>query len=299
MNSNIFGIKINTNINKKFVLTEIEKAITKKDPCLVCTTNSEFIVDALDDPQFKKIINTSLLSVPDGIGVLMATRYLQEIAKIEKDVMPLIIFLRKLLIGLKIGFVGLKNPQKLGYRIPGIELMQDMCELAAERNYNIFILGGWPKDKLGRPLKENTDIATTTAQTLKNKYPNLNIVGSSSAFSYKEEDDIATLDYIHSCMQKVGVTSIDMIFVAYNHINQEKWLTRNMKKIPAYVGMGVGGSLDFISGYQQRAPYFIQKISLEWLYRLYKEPWRYRRILKAFPYFPYLVFKRSLLYTRK
>src|SRR6266550_2474432 len=65
---------------------------------------------------------------------------------------------------------------------------------------------------------------------------------------------------------------------------QDVWIRRNLARLPVAIAMGVGGSFDFLTGRQQRAPRMMQKLGLEWLYRLYREPWRWRR-MQALPKF--------------
>src|SRR5206468_1942279 len=72
--------------------------------------------------------------------------------------------------------------------------------------------------------------------------------------------------------------------VAYGAPAQDLWIWRNLARLPVAVAMGVGGAYDFLSGRQRRAPTLMRRMGLEWLYRLYREPWRWRRML-ALPRF--------------
>ena len=80
--------------------------------------------------------------------------------------------------------------------------------------------------------------------------------------------------------------------MAYRALAQELWIYRNLSRLPAAVAMGVGGAYDFLSGRQRRAPRIMQRIGLEWLYRLYREPWRWKRML-AIPHFMVQVLLRG------
>ena len=86
---------------------------------------------------------------------------------------------------------------------------------------------------------------------------------------------------------------IDLLFAAYGHGKQERWIKRNLKKIPVKVAMGVGGAFDFVAGEIPRAPKLIQQLGLEWLFRLVKQPWRIRRQILLLPFIA-LVFKEAL-----
>jgi N-acetylglucosaminyldiphosphoundecaprenol N-acetyl-beta-D-mannosaminyltransferase len=84
-----------------------------------------------------------------------------------------------------------------------------------------------------------------------------------------------------------------LLYVAYGAPRQDKWISRNRQQLRTVrVAMGIGGSLDFISGRAVRAPRWLQRLGLEWLYRFYKEPWRWRRML-ALPRFVFRVVRES------
>lgn len=78
---------------------------------------------------------------------------------------------------------------------------------------------------------------------------------------------------------KLKGKKMKILFVALGHPKQEKWIMDNKDKIPAEIIMAVGGSFDFISGRVRRAPVWVQKIGLEWLFRLINQPWRWKRQL--------------------
>jgi N-acetylglucosaminyldiphosphoundecaprenol N-acetyl-beta-D-mannosaminyltransferase len=100
----------------------------------------------------------------------------------------------------------------------------------------------------------------------------------------EDEDEIVRL---------VQSTEPDILFVAYGAPAQDKWIARNLGRLGAPVAMGVGGAFDFISGRSKRAPHWLQRVGLEWLHRLYHEPWRWRRML-ALPRFVWLVARERL-----
>ncbi|MFA6982045.1 MAG: WecB/TagA/CpsF family glycosyltransferase, partial [Patescibacteria group bacterium] len=137
-------------------------------------------------------------------------------------------------------------------------------------------------------------VAGDAAKTPKEKYPRLNLVGATSALGPSEKDDERTLSYIHECMYSANITNIDIVFVAYGHPKQEFWIKRVSNLIPAKVSIGVGGTFDYFSGIQRHAPAPLVMLNLEWLFRLATQPWRFRRIVSAFLYFPLLVYKSIL-----
>jgi N-acetylglucosaminyldiphosphoundecaprenol N-acetyl-beta-D-mannosaminyltransferase len=143
-----------------------------------------------------------------------------------------------------------------------------VAELAARKGYRLFLLGA------------AEGVADLCAQRLSNRYPDLQIVGTySGSPAVEEEDGILAL---------VKQAKPDILFVAYGAPQQDKWIARNLARLGVPLAMGVGGALDFIAGAAVRAPRWMQRLGLEWLHRLYREPWRWRRML-ALPRFVGLV----------
>jgi N-acetylglucosaminyldiphosphoundecaprenol N-acetyl-beta-D-mannosaminyltransferase len=169
-------------------------------------------------------------------------------------------------------------------RTPGINLTYYFLEYCNTHSLSIFILGG----------RQDKDVSKRATDEIIKMFPNIKIVGFNSSFSYKEEDDSRTLKYIHKCMVEKNVPKIDFILVGYGHKKQEFWINRNLTKIPCRVGMGVGGSLDFISKEIPRAPVFMQNFGIEWLFRLVIQPKRLFRILKAVVIFPFASFLEKI-----
>src|SRR3989344_1063763 len=171
---------------------------------------------------------------------------------------------------------GIKN------RITGTDLVSQLTKLASEKNYSIFLLGG------------RDGVAKRTESKLIQKYPNISIVGTYEGEADKTGDSETTKAIIEA--NRSG-GFIDFLFVAYGQAKQEKWIKRNLGKIPVKVAVGVGGAFDYLSGKKPRAPFFLQKIGLEWLFRLLIEPWRFKRQL-VLPYFIYLILKEAFSKSR-
>jgi N-acetylglucosaminyldiphosphoundecaprenol N-acetyl-beta-D-mannosaminyltransferase len=290
----ILGIKIDFGMSMDDVIDVVENKLLKDDKChYICTTNPEFVIDAQKDNEFARIINESDLSVPDGSGVIYAKNYIEGVEKFKKNIFfPIRAFFYGTCLGISSFFEKYDTKDK---RIPGVELTYKLCEVASKKGYNVFFLGGRAKNLLGKHI-ENTDsdLAKDTASVMLKLYPSINVIGATSKFNRSQEDDQKTLDYIKQCMNEKGVDHIDFLFVAYNHIHQEKWIVRNSNKVPAKVSIGVGGTFDFIIGQCELPPEKYSKKNLGWLYRLIKQPWRVKRIYKAFPLFPLKVFIKSI-----
>lgn len=285
----ILGVRVDFGMNIDDVIDVIEKKLLSDNHShYVCTTNPEFVMEAQKDSEFKKIVNESDLSLPDGVGVIQAKDYLDKVRKIKKD---FIFPFKALVAGLTLGFRGGQYKE----RITGVELTYKLCELSNKRGYSIFFLGGRPKSITGKLLAMNdTEISSLASEEIKKIYPNVNIVGSSSKFSYGKSDDDMTIKYIKECMGKQSTDVIDFLFVAYGHPNQEKWIARNRGKIPAKVSIGVGGTFEYIVGHSILPPENYVKRNLGWLYRVSRQPWRIKRVFNAFPIFPIRVFLSSI-----
>lgn len=155
-------------------------------------------------------------------------------------------------------------------RVTGIDLMMELCKQAHHNGWRIFLLGGAP------------DVAGEAADKLREQYPNINIVGTYHGY-FKETEEKALLEQIRS-------TAPDLIFVALGAPRQEFWIRRYQEELSAKIAVGVGGSFDVVSGRVKRAPVWMQRMKLEWLARLIKEPWRFKRML-SLPKFVLLVIK--------
>ena len=143
-----------------------------------------------------------------------------------------------------------------------------------EKGYRLYLLGAVP------------GVAEQAGDALQSLAPGLQVAGTYAGSPSPAEED-AIIERIHAA-------NTDVLCVAYGAPSQELWIYRNLPRLPAAVAIGVGGAYDFLSGRQRRAPRAMQRIGLEWLYRLYREPWRWKRML-ALPHF----FIQVLLRGRK
>lgn len=153
-------------------------------------------------------------------------------------------------------------------RIPGVEFTEHLCKRAVYEGWRIWLFGGEP------------GVADKAAQVLTDKYPGLQIAGARNGFFKHEE--------IPAICREIKESRADILFVGIGVPKQEYWLADNLAATGATVGMGIGGSMDVLSGKLTRAPKIWQKIGMEWLYRTIQEPWRWRRIAKL-PLFVFYV----------
>lgn len=153
-------------------------------------------------------------------------------------------------------------------RLAGIDLAFRLCEMAAQKQYPVFLLGGKP------------GVAEDAAASLQKKISNLIIAGTQDGY-FSESQNTKIAHQIKSC-------GAGLILVALGAPRQELWVAKVKKELPPAIVIGVGGSFDVWSGRVKRAPEVFQKWGLEWLYRLIQEPYRYQRMLKL-PVFALLV----------
>ncbi|GAC1364038.1 MAG: WecB/TagA/CpsF family glycosyltransferase [Ktedonobacteraceae bacterium] len=197
----------------------------------VVTVNPEFVMQAQRNPPFLQVINQATLVIPDGIGIVLALRYLRH-----------------------------PTPE----RVAGVDTVVALAKRCAAQSYRLYLLGAAP------------GVAEIAAARLQELAPGLQIAGTyAGSPASVEEDEI---------IERIRVAQADVLYVAYGAPAQDLWIARNRARLPVAVALGVGGSFDFLAGRQRRAPRLMQRVGLEWLYRLYREPWRWRRML-ALPIF--------------
>ena len=162
-------------------------------------------------------------------------------------------------------------------RIAGIDFLYRLCKLAQEENKSMYLLGSGSREIL-KKTKEN----------LKQIFPQLRLAGfhPGPQIDFLTIEDKQTIvpdqENNDQALHEIIMTAPDILLVAFGHNKQEKWIYENIKNCSSVkVAMGVGGSFDYISGAVRRAPCFVRKIGLEWLYRLFRQPWRFARVFKA------------------
>jgi len=166
-----------------------------------------------------------------------------------------------------------RNKEVLKNTVPGIDLVEDLCHWASEKKRRVFFLGA------------QNGVAEKTAQILKKKYNGLLVAGF-----FAGDGSLGGDKETAAALKKAG--EIEILFVAYGHSKQEKWIKRNLSKVPVKFAMGVGGAFDAISGKIKRTPKIFDRMGLNWLWRLIVSPKRARRIFRALVVFPIKVILR-------
>lgn len=230
----------------------------------IVTPNPEIIVHAVDHADYKKIINEAEIALPDGVGLFIAAGLSGKIIK---------------------------------QRITGVDFMETLCKYSENRPITVGFLGGMD------------GVAEKTADCLASRYPWLKIVfvaeeWGENGFKNAEKYQVSGIKHqensskiIHDTKYMIHNTLIDILFVAFGHPKQEEWIYNNLDKLPVRIAMGVGGAFDYVSGYKKRAPFMIRAMGFEWLYRLIKEPWRWRRQL-ALLKFIWLFIKSLFIHSK-
>lgn len=221
----ILGVKIDS-LTVSETIDLVEQYVITNTPLHLMGVNADKINEASANPKMLEIINKCGVINADGASVVMASKYLG-------------------------------NP--LPERVAGIDLMQDLVELASKKNYSVYLLGA----------KE--EIVKKTGEVLTQKYDNLNIVGYRNGY-FKDEE-------WSSISKELNKLNPDFVFVGITSPKKEYLIEYLQNKGLKSVLMGVGGSFDVISGNIPRAPKWMQKCNLEWLFRVMNEP---KRLFKRY-----------------
>lgn len=204
----------------------VERYVENKEPLHLMGVNADKINELNKNERLKQIINSCGVINADGASVILASRYLNK---------------------------------PLPERVAGIDLMQSLVKLSAEKGFSVYLLGA----------KEA--VVEKTAQVLKNQHPNLRLVGYHHG--YFQETDWPEIS------NQLKTLRPDFVFVGITSPTKE-YLIEYLQNDGNYsVFMGVGGSFDVISGAIPRAPVWMQKCGLEWLFRVIQEP---KRLFKRY-----------------
>ena len=137
-------------------------------------------------------------------------------------------------------------------RVTGVDLVSGLCEVAAQEGKSVYLLGSSP------------GVAEMAAKALQAQFVGLRIAGARDGYYAKHEEEEVVKD--------IAATRPDILLVAMGIPRQEKFLAKYQEQIGYRIGMGIGGSLDVLSGQVKRAPRVVQALRMEWLWRVILNP---------------------------
>ncbi len=145
----------------------------------------------------------------------------------------------------------------LQQRVTGVDLIPELAQLSALKQYGIFLLGSSEQNSL------------KAAQVLEQYHPGVRIVGRFSP----EQLPLHRMDN-EDIFRRIEEASPDVLLVAFGNPKQEIWIHRNRNRLKVPVAIGIGGALDMIAGSLKRAPAWVQRLQMEWFFRMAQEPLR-------------------------
>jgi N-acetylglucosaminyldiphosphoundecaprenol N-acetyl-beta-D-mannosaminyltransferase len=229
-------------LTMKQTIQLIDNAIIEKRPIHHVAINAAKVVNAQKDIELRKSIVGCNIINADGQSIVWASKFLNK---------------------------------QLPERVTGIDLMDQLIKLAAEKNYRVYFLGATEE-----VVKKVVDIYVS-------KYGNGIIAGYHNGYFQKDHEEFIA--------KEIADSSADILFVAMTSPKKEIFLNTYKESIKTPFIMGVGGSFDVVSGLVKRAPKWMQNSGLEWFYRVIQEPKRmWKRYLIGNSAFIFLVLKERL-----
>lgn len=265
MRIQVAGLQID-NLTGAQVLERIDQFVQSGRPHYIVTAYSEFAVMASKNARYHAALNNADLAVPDGIGILWAAKF---------QAQPANNFFTIMWAWLRTLAQIILNPQALRSvireQVSGSRLVWDIARLCAEKHYKLALVGG------------QDNVAQLAAQKLRERFPNLQIAMAASDEPFD-----------HNMVQKIRASNSDILLIAYQPPKQEMWLAENIRDLNVKMGIGLGGTFDYLAGKRRPAPDWVHYIGLEWLWRLITQPWRIKRMWRAIVVFSLLTLKMRL-----
>lgn len=218
------------NVTMEDTINNIEEMIKNNKKSYIVAINVDVVMKIEEDAKLKKITDNADMVLVDGKPLIW-------ISKIKK------------------------HPIK--EKISGSDLVPKLCEVANNKRYSIFILGG--KDGVAQQAREK----------LESKYEKINIVGTYAPPLGFENDE----EELEKINKMINEAKPDLLFACLGCPKQEKWIAKNIDKYNAKVSICAGATVDFLAGNVKRAPKWISDCGLEWFYRFLQEP---KRLFKRY-----------------
>ena len=224
MKQEILGLQFD-NVTMDEAVARAEELLKGDGASYIVTPNAEIGYEALQSEQLRTLINSAAMVLPDGAGVVLASKVL-------------------------------KTPLK--QKVAGVDFADRLLGLLAEQGGSVYLLGSKP------------GVAELAAEKMIEKHPGLNICGMADGY-FKDEDPVVAA---------INEKSPDVLFVCLGAPKQEIFMQTHQHELKTKLMIGLGGSLDSFAGTVKRAPKWMIRLNLEWLYRLIKEPKRFKRMLR-------------------
>jgi N-acetylglucosaminyldiphosphoundecaprenol N-acetyl-beta-D-mannosaminyltransferase len=245
--------------------------------------NSEFINRSIKEEDFRKALNASTYNIIDGRGVQWAARFLT----LPVSRQYIFRFLQSVWQMIYSGAAIVFSPGFLNYpiseSIPGAEALEIMLAAATEKNAGVFFFGS------------SQEILKKSIMHLKSKFPGLKVSGNLNGYDFQHDSSIDPVKIINK-------TDAKLLVVALGSPKQEFWIHENLSKLNNIrVAVGEGGTLDRVARPEQLAPRWVNRIGLEWLWRLFfnksqtESRNRFQRFWNSVPVFIYQVVKWKIV----
>lgn len=236
MKIDVMGLKFDS-MTMDEALSRAEALLRGDKAAYVVTPNAEIAYEALHDGQLREMLNGADLMLPDGAGVVLASKLLRTLVK---------------------------------QKVAGVDFAAGLLGILERNGQSLYLLGGKP------------GIGELAAQKMLEAHPQLRIAGIADGYFQDEAPVIA----------KINASGADALFVCLGAPKQERFMVQHQQELHVHLMAGLGGSLDAFAGTVQRAPAWMIRLNLEWLYRLIREPKRFRRMLRLPKYLWAVMLKR-------
>ena len=236
MKIDVMGLKFDS-MTMDEALSRAEALLRGEKAAYVVTPNAEIAYEALHDGQLREMLNGADLMLPDGAGVVLASKLL-------------------------------RTPVK--QKVAGVDFAVGLLGVLERNGQSLYLLGGKP------------GIGELAAQKMLEAHPQLRIAGIADGY-FRDEAPV---------IEKINASGADALFVCLGAPKQERFMVQHRQELHVHLMAGLGGSLDAFAGTVQRAPAWMIRLNLEWLYRLIREPKRFRRMLRLPKYLWAVMLKR-------
>jgi N-acetylglucosaminyldiphosphoundecaprenol N-acetyl-beta-D-mannosaminyltransferase len=264
----VLGVRFD-NLTRAEAAHEIASLAQTASRGYVVKPYSEFMARAARDGAIRDLLNAADLCVADGIGILWAAHYLSLPGGKSRALWHLPLSLASLALNPS----AVRRPLK--DNMAGVDLTWEMLAALAKAGASVYLLGG-----------TDTELRLTR-ERVEARFPRLRVAGVHSGhFNVRGPQN-------ESVVAEINAAAPQALLVAMGFPLQERWISENLERLSINVAIAEGGSFSFISGATRRAPAWMRRAGLEWLFRLLRQPWRLRRQL-ALPVFVWLVVRERL-----